>query len=149
MQIYIAAEKDLPAVFALRVEVFVDEQHVPPDIELDAHDADAVHIIAQENGLTVGCARILIDQNGAHIGRLAVKKAYRGRHIGTDICRVIIAYCKQQGYTPLWLNAQLHAKAFYEKLGFIPQGDIFTEAGIPHIKMVKSAETCQLKAALD
>ncbi len=136
MEIRIATKPDMEAVFALRVEVFVDEQGVPPTLELDEEDAHALHVIATENGATVGCARVILSEGEAHIGRLAVKRAHRGEGIGTAICRFIIDYCRQMGNHYIWLNSQSHAVPFYERLGFCPQGEVFMEAGIEHMKMV-------------
>ncbi len=135
MEIKIATEQDREAVFALRVEVFVREQNVPPEIELDQEDAHALHFIAKEDGIAVGCARVIRDGDDAHIGRLAVKKSHRGRGIGRDICRFIIEDCKGKGCTRVWLNSQLHAVGFYQKLGFLPTGSPFFEAGIEHVTM--------------
>ena len=135
MEIKIAAKEEIDAVLALRVEVFVGEQGVPPHIELDAEDEGALHIIAIENGVTVGCARVILHHGAAHIGRLAVKKSYRGRGTGTAICRFVIDHCRACGCTRIWLNAQLHAVGFYEKLGFVPRGEVFVEAGMEHIEM--------------
>ncbi len=136
MNIHIASEGELKAVFALRVEVFVHEQNVPPELELDDEDACALHVIAEQNGVTVGCARILFSEGEAHIGRLAVKKEYRGKGVGAAICRFVLEYCRERGYNYIWLNSQFHAKGFYQKLGFSPEGETFTEAGIEHVKMV-------------
>ncbi len=135
MQVKIANEQEKQLVFALRLEVFVKEQNVPSQIELDEEDAHALHIIAIDNGITVGCARIILSENDAHIGRLAVKKEYRKKNIGFQICKFIIDYCNNKGYKNIWLNSQIGAKGFYEKLGFKPQGETFFEAGIEHIKM--------------
>ncbi len=135
MKIQIADENDKQAVFALRLEVFVDEQNVPPEIEIDEEDADAIHIIAYRNGVAVGCGRIVFDENSAHIGRIAVKKEYRNTGVGSAVCRFIVDYCTKKGMEYIWLNSQLQAVRFYEKLGFKKKGDVFTEAGIPHIQM--------------
>ncbi len=135
MNIHIANETEKQSAFALRLEVFVDEQDVPPEIELDEEDAQALHIIAEDDGVIVGCARLILNENDAHIGRLAVRKSCRGRGIGSDICRFIIDYCDNNQCGYIWLNSQLHAVGFYKKLGFSEEGDIFTEAGIQHIKM--------------
>ncbi len=136
LNIHIATCNDREAVFALRFEVFVDEQNVPREIELDDEDAHAIHIIAEEQGVAVGCARVILSNTEAHIGRLAVKKAYRSNGIGSQICRFIINLCNEQGIRDIWLNSQLQAVSFYEKLGFVPIGDIFIEAEIKHIKMI-------------
>ncbi len=137
MNIYIANKDELDLIFALRHEVFVKEQNVPEEIELDEHDTSALHIIAKEHGEVIGCARIIITENNAHIGRLAVKKDRRGQGVGSEICRFIIGYCIKDNIKLIWLNSQLHAVEFYEKLGFKKRGKIFTEAGIKHVCMVK------------
>ncbi len=136
MEIRIAAEKDMAAIYALRVEVFVDEQGVPREIELDAEDSAATHYLAEADGVAVGCGRVLWNGKSAHIGRLAVKRSFRGRGIGAAVCRYILADCRKRGSESIWLNAQLHAVGFYKTLGFCPEGDIFLEAGIEHVKMV-------------
>ncbi len=135
MEIRLANENDISKVFELRFEVFVDEQNVPREIELDEEDDIAYHFIAEDDGVTIGCARVIVNGSDAHIGRIAVKKSYRGCGIGAAICRYAIDYCRAQSCTRIWLHAQLQAVGFYEKLGFRPLGDVFMEAGIEHIKM--------------
>ena len=134
MEVRIAKESDIERVYALRNEVFVIEQNVPPEIEIDEEDKHATHIIAEENGVAVGCARVIFE-DGGHIGRLAVKKSERGKEIGREICLYIIDYCRENGYDRVWLNSQLHAVGFYEKLSFVKRGETFFEAGIEHVKM--------------
>lgn len=141
MRIRVAEKEDRAAVFALRFEVFVKEQNVPPELELDGEDDIALHIMAEENGAVVGCARVILSENDAHIGRLAVKKAYRGKGVGSEICRFILDLCRARGIAHIWLGAQLHAVGFYEKLGFLPRGGIFMDAGIEHIKMEISVQS--------
>ncbi len=136
MEIRIATKDDLEKVFALRTEVFVGEQHVPPDIEFDNKDGKAIHFIALLEGVAVGCARILTEDGSAHIGRLAVKKSYRNKGVGSSICKFVINYCRLNGYDKIWLNSQLHAVKFYERLGFETHGEPFFEAWIEHIKMI-------------
>ena len=134
MEIRIANKNEIAKVYALRHEVFVCEQKVPPELELDGEDGHATHIVALENGAAVGCARLLYDRGG-HIGRLAVKKSERGRGIGKDVCHFIIEICRERGYERVWLNSQIQAAGFYEKLGFERRGETFYEAGIEHIEM--------------
>ncbi len=140
MEIRIANEEDKQAVFNLRLEVFVGEQNVPPEIELDCEDDSATHIIAYQDGAAVGCGRIVISGSAAHIGRIAVKKTCRNTGIGSAVCRFIIDHCADCGCKNIWLNSQLHASGFYKKLGFTPNGEIFTEAGIEHIRMELSID---------
>ncbi len=138
MKIFIAADENIDKAYALRVEVFVGEQGVDKEIELDEHDRYALHIVCKDGGDCIGCARLLTEGTSAHIGRLAVKKSYRGKGVGSAIMRYIIDYCKRDGYEYIWLNSQLHATAFYQNLGFVKEGNTFFEAGIEHIKMVLS-----------
>ncbi len=140
MEIRVANEFDMPNVYALRDEVFVGEQNVPPELERDEEDAHALHIVATDNGVTVGCARVLLSATDAHIGRVAVKKEWRGQGIGAAVCRFVIDHCRERGILALWLNSQLHAAPFYQKLGFSPQGETFLDAGIEHVRMVMEEE---------
>ncbi len=135
MKIFKAEKDNMPDILALRLSVFVDEQNVPPEIEIDGEDEAAIHIIALDENATVGCARILLSERDAHIGRLAVRKDRRGEGIGAAICRFAVSLCRERGYEYIWLNAQLHAAGFYERLGFARCGETFIEAGIEHIKM--------------
>ncbi len=138
MKIYIANENEKQKAYILRFEVFVDEQQIAPELEIDEKDGVAIHVIAEEDGLVVGCARAILGDDGVQIGRLAVKKAYRRRGIGEAICRFVINDCRTRGYRYFWLHAQLSAVGFYQKLGFKPIGDSFTEDGIEHIEMIMS-----------
>ncbi len=140
VRVGVATAEELPRVFALRTEVFVGEQGVAPEIERDEEDPRALHIIAQDGDITVGCARVLLSEEGAHFGRLAVKRTHRGRGIGSAVCRFIIDYCRRSGYRTVWLHAQYHAVGFYERLGFTTEGEPFTEAGILHVRMRITAE---------
>ena len=124
---------------ALRVEVFVQEQHVPPEEELDHYDASATHFVALENDRVIATFRIvrLDSPEGpiAKIGRVAVAKIHRNRGIGRQIMLVALAHARAAGYKKCTLGAQIQVVAFYEKLGFIPHGPIFDDAGIPHRQM--------------
>ncbi len=135
MEVRLATQQDMQEIYALRFEVFVNEQKVPRELELDEHDPTAIHIIASNNNIAIGCARIILSEIDAHIGRLAVKSSCRSKGVGTEICKFAIEYCRQNGYNSIWLNSQIQAIEFYKRLGFIQVGESFTEAGIEHIKM--------------
>ncbi len=139
MNIRVVTEADRAAVYALRFEVFVDEQKVPAEIEIDEEDERAIHIIAEEDGVAIGCGRILLSDTSAFIGRIAVKKARRKTGVGAAVCRFMFDYCRARGCKSIGIHAQVQAVGFYEKLGFRQYGAIFTEAGIPHVAM-----TCTL-----
>ena len=124
-------EKD---ICKIRFEVFVDEQNVPEDLEIDGLDDEAKHVLAYIDGKPIGTGRILSD---GHIGRVAVLKKYRGLGIGNSIMKVLIKWAQQNKFEKLWLSSQWHAHSFYLGLGFVCEGDIYEEAGIDHIKMFR------------
>lgn len=118
---------------AIRYEVFVREQHVPIEIELDSEDARSVHALAyDEGGAAVGTGRLLPD---AHIGRMAVRASHRGMGVGSVLLRALIAEACRRHYSQVVLSAQVHARAFYVAHGFTADGDIYIEAGIEHVTM--------------
>ena len=123
----------------VRFRVFVEEQGVPRDIELDERDGDCVHALAYEHGKVVGTGRLLPREEGApavaHIGRMAVLPECRGRGIGSRILESLIGKARERGEELVALSAQVHAVEFYRSHGFQPVGEIYDEAGIPHRKM--------------
>ena len=137
-----SAERE--AVFAVRMTVFVEEQAVPPEEELDAYDVAAAHFLARlasdpdPSGI-VGTAR-LIDKGHSvgKIGRVAVLRNHRGHGVGALLMRRVEQAARSTGYTELILEAQCHALPFYEKLGYVAEGDIFLDCNIEHRLMRKS-----------
>ena len=124
--------------YAVRHEVFVLEQAVPPEIELDDDDPVAVHAVAYgDDGTPVATGRLLPD---GHIGRMAVRKAARGSGVGGQVLDALIAQGHGDGHRLLLLHAQTHARGFYEAHGFAAQGETFVEAGIEHIAMTRELE---------
>ncbi|MCK5852538.1 GNAT family N-acetyltransferase [bacterium] len=122
-------------IHQVRNEVFIDEQKVPENIEIDGWDSDAIHALAFDGDKTIGTGRLLPD---GHIGRIAVKKQYRGRGIGKSIMKKLIREAIDLHLSEVWLSSQYQARNFYQKLGFIEAGDIYQEANIDHIKMKKN-----------
>jgi predicted GNAT family N-acyltransferase len=120
---------------AVRYAVFVQEQHVPEDLEWDEFDARSRHVLARAaDGSAIGTARLLPD---ASIGRMAVLKPWRGRGVGSAILKRVLALAAEQGYSDVHLHAQTHAVPFYARHGFVVSGEEFMEAGIPHRCMRK------------
>ncbi|MEU6555154.1 GNAT family N-acetyltransferase [Streptomyces sp. NPDC046915] len=137
---------DRVACFAVRKEVFVAEQGVPEDIEYDAHDAAAVHVLAvREDGVPLGTGRLLYgaaaaaqtggDASVGSLGRLAVTREARGLGVGVALVRAIEDAARARGLTAVDLHAQTHALGFYERLGYAAYGPQYPEAGIPHRAM--------------
>jgi predicted GNAT family N-acyltransferase len=118
----------------IRHKVFVEEQKVRVDEEIDEHDPHAVHWLAYgSNAKAMATGRMLPD---GHIGRMAVLKEYRERGVGSSLMRKIIRYAVREGLEQVFLYAQIKAVPFYEGFGFIAQDDPFMDAGIPHKTMV-------------
>jgi predicted GNAT family N-acyltransferase len=121
---------------AIRRMVFIDEQGVPEEMEWDADDAAALHLLAVDaSGQAIGCARLLPD---GHLGRMAVLPAWRGRGIGRALLAAAVHAAQERGYTTLTLSAQTQAAGFYTRAGFIALGGEYEEAGIPHVAMQKN-----------
>jgi len=117
----------------IRELVFVREQGVPPELEMDAEDAHCVHALAYaEDGLAVATGRLLPD---GHIGRMAVLKAWRGQGVGALVLHALVERARQRGHARARLNAQITAAGFYRRYGFEASGAEFMEAGIPHVAM--------------
>ncbi len=117
----------------IRMEVFVQEQNVPADLEMDDRDAACLHAVAYDAaGTPLGTGRLLPD---GHIGRMAVLRNARGAGIGGAILKGLIEKARERGDQKVVLSAQTHAAEFYLAHGFAMAGDVFYEAGIPHIEM--------------
>jgi len=127
---------DLADAYKIRFRVFVEEQNVPPDIEIDEIDGTAHHIVVYQDGIPVGTGRVF-EQNGRYyLGRIAVLKEYRKQHIGSLIVDLLLQKAFELGAAEVHIHAQTSALGFYKKLGFIPYGEPFDEAGIEHVNMV-------------
>lgn len=133
----IASDEAWEAAQAVRVEVFVQEQGVPVELEMDEHDAAARHWVAIEpGGRVVGTARAVVKDDGTwKIGRVAVLAPWRGKGVGAAVMRAIMHDLVAAGAPGAYLESQTHARTFYEKLGFVAEGPAFEEAGIPHVAM--------------
>ncbi|WP_299281350.1 GNAT family N-acetyltransferase [uncultured Tateyamaria sp.] len=127
---------DIATCHALRRAVFIEEQGVSEADEVDGHDAEALHVLAHVDGVAMGCARILIGDGTAKIGRVCVLKDARGTGLGAAIIRACMDVARAQtGIRKAKLGAQVHALAFYERLGFAAYGPIYDDAGIAHRDM--------------
>ena len=122
-----------PDATAIRFEVFVDEQKVPAEIELDDMDAVCLHAVAYDDfGAAIGTGRLLPD---GHIGRMAVRQPGRGTGVGGAILQLLMEKARERGDAAVVLNAQTVAAPFYARYGFVQQGEVFAEAGIAHVEM--------------
>jgi predicted GNAT family N-acyltransferase len=128
---------DRTAIETVRLTVFVREQHVPPEIELDARDASCRHLLAESVGRAIGTGRIDLEAGGK-IGRVAVLAEYRRGGVGTALMQRFHAIAVECGLDAVWCNAQLAAVPFYRRLGYRIVGERFHEAGIEHVRMEKT-----------
>jgi ElaA protein len=128
----VASPVDWEACKAVRFEVFVDEQHVPAEMELDEDDATARHWLAVEGDAPIGTARAVAKPYGWKVGRVAVRAPWRGKGVGNVLMRAIAEAARAEGVPELYLESQTHAIGFYERLGYVAEGPEFMDAGIPH-----------------
>jgi predicted GNAT family N-acyltransferase len=116
----------------IRFEVFVREQRVPAEIELDDMDAHCVHAVAFQDTIPVGTGRLLPD---GHIGRMAVLQGHRNKGVGAALLKRLIQAARERGDREVALSAQVHAVPFYRAHGFVEEGGVYEEAGIAHQAM--------------
>lgn len=129
---------DIPTCHALRRAVFIDEQGIAEADEYDDRDAEAIHLLAWRDGEAVGTARILLAGHVGKIGRVCVLSEARGTGLGAQLIRAAMDVLRSRhGITHARLGAQLGAMGFYEKLGFVAEGDVYDDAGIPHRDMIR------------
>jgi predicted GNAT family N-acyltransferase len=119
----------------IRFAVFVEEQGVPFEIELDEYDPVSIHAVAFDGQKAVGTGRLLPD---GHIGRMAVLAAFRGKGIGGALLEALMKAAKTRGDREVMLSAQVGALPFYRSHGFEPEGEEYMEAGIRHQAMRKT-----------
>jgi predicted GNAT family N-acyltransferase len=124
---------DYAAIRSVRLTVFVDEQRVPADLELDDRDPLCRHLLAYVGAMPVATGRI--DLPSGKIGRVAVLASHRGTGTGRAIMEGLHALARDAGIDRVWCHAQISAAPFYERLGYVAVGDRFDEAGIEHVKM--------------
>ncbi|WSJ88709.1 GNAT family N-acetyltransferase [Streptomyces sp. NBC_01304] len=134
---------DLEACFLVRKEVFVAEQGVPEELEYDAYDSSAVHVLAVGPDGALGTGRLVVGAEGygdsvGKLGRLAVRSAARGLGVGVALVRGLEAEAARLGCAEVVLGAQTHALRFYERLGYVAYGPEFDDAGIAHRAMRRS-----------
>ncbi len=124
----------------VRTEVFLQEQRVPVDMEWDDDDETALHaVVINRLGMPLATGRLLPAVSGtARIGRMAVSRVLRGSGLGKSILQALMQAAAQRGDRQVLLHAQRSAEGFYRRLGFVPQGEPFEEAGIAHIEMIKA-----------
>ncbi|MBE3570754.1 MAG: GNAT family N-acetyltransferase [Bacillales bacterium] len=138
MQVKVVATIDeLEQAFQIRKKVFVEEQHVPMEEEIDQYEKEAIHFLFLQKGNPAGAGRFRIVEGKGKAERICVLPEARGLGAGKAIMKAIEEYARSQNVPALKLNAQIHAIPFYEKLGYKVVSEEFMDAGIPHKTMLK------------
>lgn len=133
----VETNEERQAVYSVRKTVFVAEQKVPEELEIDEFEETAIHFIGYEKDEPVAASRLRLFSKYGKLERIAVKKAYRGQSIGSNIIRIMEDEIAAHHINEAILNAQTHATGFYESLGYEVFSEEFMDAGIPHVSMVK------------
>ncbi|MEO0374000.1 MAG: GNAT family N-acetyltransferase [Cyanobacteria bacterium P01_A01_bin.17] len=120
---------------AIRIEVFHQEQKIDPALDFDGLDEEAIQVVAYIGDQAVGTMRVRQLAEATKIERVAVLLPYRKQGVGTAMMLEILTYLRARAITNIILSAQRTSESFYRKLGFMPHGDAFREAGIEHIHM--------------
>ncbi len=136
----ITSIEELREAFTVRFRVFVGEQRIPADEEIDQYDATpsdshALHLLARVDGAAVGAARLLLDaptSGPVHLGRVAVLPEWRRRQVGNALMERLHEEARARGYRSIEISAQVTAIPFYERLGYVAEGAVYLEAGIDH-----------------
>ena len=126
---------DREACYDIRKIVFVEEQAVPLELEMDEYDETATHFLLRDGDTPLATARLLDKHGLAKIGRVAVLQEARGCGLGLLLMRAVLEEARRQGFTESVLDSQTYAIPFYERLGFVAEGEEFDDAGIPHYLM--------------
>jgi len=137
----VETEEEMEGALSVRFRVFVAEQNVPMDEELDEFDSSATHAIVLSQGEVVATGRVVYgnEDSAARIGRMAVDMEWRRKGIGGRLLTFLEEEAATQGVSTYILNAQEYVKDFYASHGYVERGETFLEANIVHILMRKEA----------
>ncbi|MFB5661429.1 GNAT family N-acetyltransferase [Alteribacillus sp. HJP-4] len=131
------SQQQLHDAYKVRYDVFVREQQVPEEEELDQYEETAIHYVMYDDNTPIGAGRFRDADGYAKVERICVLASHRHTGSGRFIMDEIELEAKRQGYALMKLNAQIQAAGFYEKLGYSVTSDEFLDAGIPHVEMKK------------
>ncbi|MRX73257.1 GNAT family N-acetyltransferase [Bacillus lacus] len=135
----VGTKEELQDAFSVRFKVFVDEQKVPEEEEIDQFEDEAVHVVLYDGTVPAGAGRFRFVDGYAKVERICIMAQYRGKGAGKTIMDRIESAALEKGPQTFKLNAQTHAVPFYEKLGYSVVSEEFLDAGIPHVTMTKKS----------
>lgn len=121
--------------FYIREQVFCCEQNISKEDEIDGIDDECEQVVGFVNDNPVATGRIVLKDDGHHLGRISVLKEFRGNGFATLLVEEMISHLKNQGIEEIYLSSQLYVKKLYEKIGFKPFGEIYLDCEIEHIDM--------------
>jgi predicted GNAT family N-acyltransferase len=127
---------DLIKVLIVRGIVFIEEQRVAYEEEIDAYEIDSVHILGEIAGEPAAAGRIRFLEGYAKLERIAVRRSFRGNGYAHELVVFMLGVARSKGFQKFKMHAQTYLRRFYEQYGFIVKGDVFKEAGIDHYLMV-------------
>lgn len=133
----VESEEELQQAYDIRMIVFVEEQNVPPEEEIDDLEGSAIHFIGYDHEKPVAASRLRFVEEYGKLERICVLKEARGKSFGKEIIQAMEKVVQEKGFKKAKLNAQTHAEGFYQKLGYHTISGEFMDAGIPHVTMIK------------
>jgi predicted GNAT family N-acyltransferase len=134
----VSTEEELQDAYSIRKEVFVHEQRVPEEMEIDEYEDAATHFVLYKDKRVIGAGRFRVLEGIGKVERICVKQNVRGTGAGKEIMRGIEHFANDHHIKSLKLNAQTSAIPFYEGLGYEIVSEEFMDAGIPHKTMKKT-----------
>ncbi|WP_209125431.1 GNAT family N-acetyltransferase [Alkalihalobacillus sp. BA299] len=142
MKVTVVENKDqLKDAYTVRTTVFVEEQKVPEEEEIDQFEDEATHFVVYDDNKPIGAGRLRTVDGYGKVERICILNDYRKKGIGKLLMDEIESVGQQQGLKKFKLNAQTQAEAFYQSLGYETVSDEFLDAGIPHVTMIKSEQS--------
>ncbi|AYA75839.1 GNAT family N-acetyltransferase [Bacillus sp. Y1] len=137
----ITHQEDLQKAFSIREKVFIEEQGVPLEEEFDQYDtleADCEHILVYYQEEAVGTGRVRFVDHFGKLERICILEDFRKYGLGKIIISALEEIALEKGMTHAKLHGQTQAEGFYKKLGYHTASDVFREADIPHVLMIKN-----------
>jgi predicted GNAT family N-acyltransferase len=128
---------DVVKAFAVRAIVFCEGQSIAYDVEHDEHDSSCVHVLGEVGGEPVAAGRIRFLDRIAKLERIAVREKYRGHGFGHELTDFMIGVAAERGFDTCKMHAQEYLSGFYSEHDFEVEGEVFEEAGIEHVAMVR------------
>ncbi len=135
MEMFFLDDSNINLAFDVRRQVFINEQNIPENIEIDGSDKNAKSMILKVDNKPIGTGRLIEINDKMYIGRVCILKDYRKKGYASHLIKFLLDEAKKMGKKEVFIHSQSYVKSFYEKIGFIKFGEEFLEAGIPHINM--------------